>query len=875
MRLFLFSPKIKEKKITLFLVFLFLWSYSGLRASQENFEALLRSFQETVERTNFAGYQQLFLPEIAEVERAAFESYFTELSMDQVVIRRLPGIKEELGKKIIYYHVYFQNAYSALIETWRLSIIPVYDSWRIASRQVSTRLRNLYRLKIPSSQIVKAEKVLVYHYDIKLIFKDALVFFDNLPEIDTALLIIGPGRLYFEPDDENEKHQLKLIYKSEVLQAEVDHAYLRFSPSFFHRYIEIGGARPVDLLPPKELDQAAKLFTAYHEQFFTIENSLTRETLTVLPQSEEAVFQFKGTKIGQLTYIFSPFSEDEITLFDRNRDRFICLYTPRSLVSSRFFRFSPLGALDVEHYDLEVEIDPTNFYLSARARIKLATSGQIVESLRFRLNPQLNLIRILDSEGHELMFNQDKANKMIYIPLIEPLGQGVFSLEFFYQGRLTPPPTHADVFHGQIEEININVPLKFESWLYSYSALWYPSPASEDYFTARVKIIAPAEMTCLGQGILVEAGSLPATKTEKGLARKRKAFWIYESLRPIKYLSFLIGHLEYLQEMKSQSGLSLELYASREFRLNWKGQLEEAASIVSFYEKLFGAFPYETLRVVLRFWEVSGGHSPGSMVVINQLPRALRSPTIGISKPTSPVDLTRWPEYFLAHEIAHQWWGQAVTWRRYRDQWLSEGLAQFSTILYIREKYGPKAYNEILAQFARWTRRKTFWGPIIMGSRLSYVDFEAFQAIVYNKCSLVLNLLAQLIGEENFFQGLREFVNKYRYQAASTADFFKIMEKVSSLDLKPFVSSWFEKFTLPQLNVETFYETKAKGSYLRVKIEQIGPIFFFPLWVEWKEASILRKEKVVIKEKTHEFIFSVNDRPRGFKINSDSAVPLF
>ncbi|MCX7973909.1 MAG: M1 family aminopeptidase [Candidatus Aminicenantes bacterium] len=866
---------VKRKKGWFILILLFIFWPSFLWASQENFEGILRSFQEAVERINFPSYQGLFLPEVGEAERMAFESYFSELSMDQIVIRRLPGIKEDAGKKIVYYHVYFQNPYSALIETWRIILVPVNGHWRIASREVSTRLRNLYRLKIPAANIARAKKVLVRHYDITLVFQDALVFFDNLPEIETALLIIGPGRLYFEPDDENERHQLKLIYKAETLVAELDQAYLRFSPSFYARNIEVIGATPVKILNPKENDQAARLFSLYHEQFFTIENSLTRESLTVLPQSEEAVFQFRGPKIGQMAYIFSPFSEDIITLYNRSRDRFVCLYTPRSLASPRFFRFSLSAAIDVSHYDLEVEVDPSNFYLSARARVKLVARGQTVESLRFRLNPQLNLIRILDSEGHELMFNQDKANRMIYIPLIEPFSQETFDLEFFYQGRLKPPPAQTDVVNGQFEETNISVPLKFESWLYSYSAFWYPTPPTEDYFTARVKLIAPEDMTCLGQGVLVETGSFLTPKTEKGLERKRKAFWIYESQRPVKYLSFLIGQLEQLQEMTSESGLALELYASREFRINWKGQLEEAASIVSFYEKLFGPFPYEKLKIVLRFWEISGGHSPGSMVIINQLPRALRSQALASSKPSSPVDLTRWSEYFLAHEIAHQWWGQAVTWRRYRDQWLSEGLAQFSTILYLREKYGPKAYAEILNQFNRWTRRKTSWGPILMGSRLSYIDFEAFQTIVYNKCSLVLNLLAQLIGEDNFFKGLREFIATYRYKSASTVDFFKIMEKISSLDLKPFMVGWFEKFSLPQLKVETFYETKEIDSYFRVKIEQVGAIFFFPLWLEWKEASSLRQEKVIIKEKIQEFIFPVKDRPRGFKINPEGSVPLY
>lgn len=841
--------------------------------AQDSYERALRSFQEAVEKIDFQSYQELFLPEISEVERGVFENYFSELLMDQVVVRRLPGLKETEGKKIIYYHVYFQNSYSALVETWKLSLVLANGSWKIASREVTTRLRNLYRLKIPASTVARAEKIMVKHQDISLTFQNALVFFDNLPEIETALLIIGPGRLHFEPSDQNEKHQLKLMYKTEALMADLDQAYLRFSPSFFTRNIEIKGAVPLASLNQKESEEASRAFARYHERFFTLENSLTREMLTVLPQGEEAVFEFKGPKIGEMTYVFSPFAEDEITLYDRSKDRFVCLYTPKEPSSGRFFRFSLTERVDISHYDLEAEIDPNNFYLSVKARVRLISRGQLIESLRFRLNPSLNLIRILDNEGHELMFNQDRTNKMIYIPLIEPFGQDSLVIEFFYQGRLVPPQAQTDVVAGQLEDMQIKVPLKFESWLYSYSSLWYPMSPSEDYFTARIKLIAPEDMTCLGQGRLIEVGRLSGRKTEKSPGRD-KIFWVYESQKPLKYLSFLVGHLERLQELTMETGLPLELYASKEFRLNWKGQLEEAASIISFYEKLFGPFPYEKLKVILRFWETSGGHSPGSMVIINQLPRALRPQPAASSKPSSPVDLTRWKEYFLAHEIAHQWWGQAVTWRRYRDQWLSEGLAQFSTILFLKEKYGFKAYTEILNHLTRWTKRKVSFGPIILGSRLSYLDFEAFQTIVYNKTSLALNLLVDLLGEEVFFRGLREFFHDFRFQSASTADFFRTMEKVSSLDLKLFMVSWFEKYSLPKLKIETTAEMKADSSLFKIKIEQLGDIFHFPLWLQWHEGAEIRREKVIIKEKVQEFSFSVNHRPRNFKANPDGLVPL-
>lgn len=860
-----------------FFIFLFIFSWPPDRLwseSQDNLETALRQFQEAIENIDYAAYGAVFLSAVSEAEVSQFEAYFSELNMDRVVVYRLPVIKDMEGKKIVFFHVLFQNAHSALIETWRLSWVVAEGVWKVASREVPTRWRNLYRLRIPSSRIERVERVIIEHQDIRLRFQNALVFYDNLPELETALLIIGSGRVFFEPSEANEKHQLKLMYKAESLEADIDHAYLRFSPSFFSRHVQLEGASDSPFVSAKDMDLAARLFSYYQDHFFTVENSLTRELLTAIPQGEEAVFEFNSSRFGPLTYIFSPFAEDEITLYDRRRDRFICLYSPGKSEAGRSLRFSFAPSFDVLHYDLEVEVDPNNFYFSAKAKVRLQPQVASLESLRFRLNPKLNLIRILDGEGRELMFNQDRGSKLVYVPLIEPVGPEPLTLEFFYQGRLEPPPSHTDVLAAnQAEETRIVVPMKFESWLYSYSGLWYPSSPTEDYFTARLKLIAPADMTCLGQGVLVETGAIAGRKLEKNQERRDRAFWVYESQVPLKYLAFLVGRMERLQELRTSSGLLLELFSSQEFRLNWKGHLEQADSILSFYERLFGPYPYEEMRVVLRFWETKGGHSPGALVILNQLPRSLSSQGIGSVNPLSPVDLSKWNEYFLAHEIAHQWWGQAVTWRRYRDQWLSEGLAQFATILYLKEKYGPKAYTDILRQFSQWTEKKARWGPIIMGSRLSYLDFEAFQTIIYNKTSLALNLLCQLLGEEVFFKGLREFSRAYRFRPASTADFFRIMEKVSSTDLKAFVQSWFERYSLPHIRVQTSLESEANRSRLKVKVEQAGEVFVFPLTLEWKEGTSLRREKIIIKEKVQEFSFLVAAKPQNFKVNADAAVP--
>lgn len=264
---------------------------------------------------------------------------------------------------------------------------------------------------------------------------------------------------------------------------------------------------------------------------------------------------------------------------------------------------------------------------------------------------------------------------------------------------------------------------------------------------------------------------------------------------------------------------------------------------------------------------------------MNDLPRVPSSgPGIRerlIGNPNSPVDLSsQWREYFLAHEIAHQWWGQGVTWARYRDQWLSEGLSQYSSALYLQSKYGDDAWANILKKFSRWTEKKSAWGPITLGSRLSFIDFEAYQAIIYDKASLVLNMLHDLLGEEVFFSGLKEFFSAYKFTGAATGHFKRIMERVSGRDLNGFFRLWFDSHMLPDAQVRYRIEKQASGLLLKIRVIQLNDDFVYPLWVAWDEENgAHRREKLIVERKNQEFEFTLLGPPRKLNVNSDKAVP--
>jgi len=413
------------------------------------------------------------------------------------------------------------------------------------------------------------------------------------------------------------------------------------------------------------------------------------------------------------------------------------------------------------------------------------------------------------------------------------------------------------------------MPLKYRGQLFTQSAYWYPSPSEVDYFKARLKIIIPPDYSCVATGELKEYGKLDEVEGVEGIGKLDNSIYVFETKYPVKYLSFIVGKFSKVGE--SSESIPLKIFASSNMRFQKRELLKEANNMLKFYQSLFGPFPYEKLRIIQRLWPTCGGHSSATFIVLNELPQ--RDTGRYYVSTRSPVDFSQWKEYFIAHEIAHQWWGHGVTWASYHDQWLSEGLAQFSATLYLKEKRGKRIFSHILRKFSQWTEKKSIRGPITLGSRLSYYDFEAYQSIIYNKTSLVLNMLMEILGEELFFKGLREFFSEHKYSAARTKDFIETMERVSGKDLKVFFNVWLNSHLLPEIKVSHAIQKKNDEYLLKIKFIQLKKSFVFPLWIEWKEKGQKIKKKVIISKKEEIFEFRVKEKPEKIKINPDKAVP--
>jgi hypothetical protein len=843
----------------------------ALPPSAETPAAFIDRILGSLHDRDLSAYLKAFAPDIRAAERARLGMFFDDLQMTDVTVRTA-GIQSTTdGPVRAFLQAFFENAFSAALQSWTLTLERREGGWAVVGLDALGTLTRLYKIRIPAERAERARRVEVTHADIRFTFADASVFYDNIPGLETALVVVGRGKVVFTPADPNERHQLELLYRKDRIEDDVDSLYIRCSPGFFASNVSIEGADGLPEVSAVDRDKAAAVFSRTYPRSFTIENSISKGLLSFLPQGDEAVLEFKGRKTGELVYIFYPFSDDEVNLFDNGKRRTICLYSPdRSPGQPGKRMFISFGEkFDVSSYALDLSYTPTSSVLSAKARIEVIPKVDLLESLKFHFNPDLEILKITDEAGRELFYTLDKLRDTLYVYFVDPpVERTPTAIEVFYRGRVRPAPPMTDVVQTGLNE-QVNVRRIYQTYFFSHAGYWYPSPPDEDYFLARLTIVIPPEYECVANGEMVAKGRREKMDDVIEIEKAGSSVYTFVSRSPVKYLSFIVGKFD--REKARAGPVPVTTYVSTEVMDSRPEIVDEAADILDFYGRTFGPFPYEKLGIVLRLWPSLGGHSPASFVVINEVPWS--SDTAFPSPANTPVDLSAWAEYFLAHEIAHQWWGQGVSFDSFKDQWLSEGLSQFAAASYLRHRYGEAAFSSILKKFARWTEKKSFRGPVIMGSRLSHFDFLAYQAIVYDKAALALFLLQDLVGRDAFEAGLRSFFEKNKFRAARTGEFMAAMESASGRDLKAFFQGWFTSWELPDVRTAWTETPVAEGVRLDLRVTQLKGPFVFPLWVEWTSGGETGRTMVVVDEATEEFSVILPRRPEKVRINPDKAVP--
>ena len=206
--------------------------------------------------------------------------------------------------------------------------------------------------------------------------------------------------------------------------------------------------------------------------------------------------------------------------------------------------------------------------------------------------------------------------------------------------------------------------------------------------------------------------------------------------------------------------------------------LEDTVAALRIYEQLIGAYPFSELDLLATPTTAGGIEYPGLIVAAASLYPA-------------QSDFLEW---VIAHEAAHQWWYGMVGNDQLDEPWLDEALAQYTSLLYVEERYGPEAAQRALnVRFEEpYQRLLTSGQDMAVGLPVAAYTEPLYGSVVYGKGPLFFYALREQVGDAAFFEILRDYYDRYSYQVAYPQDFMAIAEQVSGQELDALYQEWIE-----------------------------------------------------------------------------------
>ena len=850
----------------------------------------------------------------ATADRNAAEAFARENlypGMDRVTVSprfRVPleDLPEDTGYDLTV-EVFSESGIRGQLETWQLEVVREEEDggWRIRDQTHVDSVDHLRHLSLTPTKQYAADNLVVRSEDLSLTLTGS-VFVAETELGVTALVLLGKGIMRFTPQPEAERGQVRIFSGDETLETQFEAAFIRVHPDLFRSRV-ITSALVDQAVDSDTLREARKVFDEFIGRSFTVDLSDVSDRLwSLVPGVGSFLAEVRTRRHGTLTYAQSAQQPEDISLSKHETNQIISLYpSARKRASQgRYFAEDDAVQIDVLDYDITASFEPLGVSRrSIRARpellgcrivgitrLALRVKGLPIKAFSLRLADELEVTSVTSSElGPLLFFRLSGQNNLVVNLPSEIPGGTQFTATVSYAGDLPAQQLEENWIASRLfmfdaaEIFGVGEP----RYIYSNRSYWYPQARFPDYATATLQLTVPP-----GWGVVASGKPLDTNPPVTGSHEDEPRRFSFAALQPTRYLSTLLSRFEdhtaparqvrLPDDMTRPSvpradgavfydTLAIDAHGTALSIKEIETIIDRTADIASFYAALLGDIPYPTLTVALTDSRLPGGHSPAYFAVMNhELPR---QPGIMVSWGTDPVSFSSYPSFFLAHEIAHQWWGQAVGWKNYHEQWLSEGLAQYFAALYAERHRGPEVFGDILRQMRRWAMRHSDEGPIYLGYRLGHLDREPriFRALVYNKAAMVLHMLRGLIGDDAFFAGLRRFYHQWRFQKAGTDALQLAFEIEAGRPLSRFFDRWIHDAELPELKFSSHTETTARGEEVVLRFEQLTErLFDLPVTVDLTYRSGEEDRVIVpVMDRVTEVRVPARGRVRRVRVNRD------
>ena len=724
----------------------------------------------------------------------------------------------------------------------------------------------------------------------------------------TGAVFKGDGHLHVTPPSVQERHNLSLAAHTEEFGEDFDQVVLRFTDG---TATELRKASTGKGEPDSSYVKAAEElrgFLRHHssgdyqartgEQYFyrKINGNLDLRLLQdVLSPAPGGYFYaaVHGKKNGRMFFILDPQGVAGLAPEEVSLENWSGIYETMTypLAFHRAAEYANGTASGNEHNaayrivseDLDVAIEKNGF-LSSFATVKVSADQDGVAVVPLDLYPSLRVSKVETDKGEALDFVQeDKSEDPDFgVVLAAPLKKGeTATVKITYGGK--------DVVFNEGQ--GNYYPTARENW--------YPNSSQSlgDYANYRMLFHVPKGLQ------LIATGTKMSESTDGGITTSE---WKTEV--PLAVVGFSIGDFmkkEAQFNYPQGGGLTVDAYANTlqpDFLIRASHgpmgtlkttpmlatELSQGEAAAQIYTNYFGQLPFS--HITLTQQSACGYGQSWPMLVYLPICGFFDETQRHFLLGSENTDVY-W-KVVTPHEVAHQWWGQTVGFRSYRDQWMSEGFANTSATIFLQSTGQMADFMEFWKQQHKLLTEKNAFGfrpidigPVTMGTRLSSpkAGWNVYQNLVYPKGAYILHMIRMMMwtpqdGDARFRATMHDFLDSHRMQAATTEDFKasveKHMSKAMDLDGNQKMDWFFNEFVygteLPTYHFEGQVTQSGDITSLHVKLTQSDVSSAFkmlvPIYLEFGDGKVSRLGTIPITgSSTFERTFPISKLPGTVK----------
>ena len=518
------------------------------------------------------------------------------------------------------------------------------------------------------------------------------------------------------------------------------------------------------------------------------------------------------------------------------------------------------GDFRISHYNIQVNIPEDYKQLEIRAEVEFrknpATDGSLLEVIICKdfYGVIVEGITVLSDNNKKLTYKRDGELLTINLP-DELKTKEVFNLSFIYEIRKINSK-HKDQYGDfaiktDKDECHINASItRTDNWF----------PRIKGTIEERIPEFR-LSVECHRQFEVMASGKL--TETIKKGSRKQFVYKNYDGL-PDRSLYFFASKNKRI-EKEFSDGFCVILFVPQD---------ASDANIVHVSDVIHKSY---------RYFEKTFGKIPGDQYKIFSFPygyaglfNSMGAPPELFTKPIKNNEIY-FPSRILIHEVSHTWWGNAISANTRENYWLYEGFAKYSEIMGIRHVFGVDVEKKSFYRLKMSVMPYIGYEPAIIDAGKCHNRTMQVTSGYY-KGALFLRLLENIMGKENFFRGIREYVRVCKGKDISSADFISIMQKNTTKNLRKLSTEYMSTPGFARYSLKMSTKPLRNGTYIHTYIvENVGDKM---LYSDYRaESPVDSKTGNLIIDKSEKNIIAIKSCHKDakdvtFKVDPDNTFPV-